>query len=322
MVSVRLVNTIVEAPQGWDVDHGTGRGMAHYVAPDGHIELAYYEVLPGIMLTCIDLACSALPATNPMGAQLATINWCSMGRCEVSFGDSGSMVVGERSICLSSSQAQSFSYPTGRYQGFEYFIDFEQVDDPSWALLASLGLSEDVLRRTLMPSELGATLAPTGELAEAVAAMERELAMETPRQPWLLLQSLRLFMLLAETDLATLEVAGSYLRRSQRDMAQAVYQQLCEQVSPTANLAPLACRFGVSEASLRAYFARVYGESPASFARSRALSQAAQMLAETDRPVAEVGSACGYANPSKFSAAFKRAYGANPLEYRRRARLA
>ena len=51
------------------------------------------------------------------------------------------------------------------------------------------------------------------------------------------------------------------------------------------------------------------------------LREAARLLAETELSVAEVAQACGYANPSKFSAAFRREQGMNPLEFRRRSRL-
>ena len=104
-------------------------------------------------------------------------------------------------------------------------------------------------------------------------------------------------------------------------MAQAVYQHIIDRPSPVAGLAGLADRFGVSEASLRSYFSRVYGETPAAFARELALRRAAVLLSEGDLSVAEVSQACGYTNPSKFSAAFRREYGANPLEYRRRSRV-
>ena len=51
------------------------------------------------------------------------------------------------------------------------------------------------------------------------------------------------------------------------------------------------------------------------------MRHAAEMLAEGDIPVSDVALASGYSNPSKFSAAFKREFAANPLEYRRRKRL-
>ncbi|MBP3892538.1 MAG: AraC family transcriptional regulator, partial [Atopobiaceae bacterium] len=279
------------------------------------------ELLSGLYLMDIDLGCPVLPAFNPVGPQLATINWCASGRCEVDFGDKGSLVVGERTLCVSSTSAQSFSYPTGSYRGFEYFVDLELLDQRDWDVLEAFGLAEGTLSSMLYTRELGMNLVPSGELADTVHAISAELALDCPRHPWLLLHSCRLLMLLASTDLDGSRVTGTYLQRGQRDMAQAVYQQIVERMSPSADLVPLASRLGVSEASLRAYFERVYGTSPAAFARNRVLREAARLLAETARPVADIALACGYTNPSKFSAAFRREHGVNPLEYRRRSRL-
>ena len=317
-----VAGMVRNAPGGWTLEqYDEYSGLARYEARDGQVSLAYHVVLPGVLLTDIDLSCSTLPAFNPVGPQIATINWCVAGRCEVDFGSKGSMVVGEQALCLSSTFANTFAYPTARYRGFEYFVDFDQMDDAAWHVLQTLGLSEDALQRALVPRDLGVCIAPEGELARAVRAVEAELAREVPRQGWLALATCGLFLALAEPDASSAPVAGSYLQRSQRDMAQTVYQQIVERVSPVANLAGLAERFGVSEASLRGYFVRVYGQTPASFARERALAEASRLLAQTDRSVADVALSCGYANPSKFSAAFRREHDMNPLEYRRRSRL-
>ena len=313
---------VEELPAGWMLGerHADGR-CVRYEALDGWVELTYFELLPGIVLSDINLACSELPVYYPEGSLLATVNWCAAGRCEVDFGERGSLVVAAQTLCLSSSLANSFAYPTTSYRGFEYFVDFDQLDDGARVTLESFGLSEQVLRDALAPHELGITLSPRPELLETVHAIEDELAQTSPRRARLLLATVHLFMLLADEDGGGSREIASYLQRSQRDMAQAVYQQLQTTNAPQANLAPLAERFGVSEASLRSYFARVYGQSPASFARARALHEAERLLRESDRSVADISQVCGYANPSKFSAAFRRAYGVNPLEYRRRARL-
>lgn len=317
-----LFGTDIALTPGWSTeDGGEGFGHAHYEVPEGTIELSYYELLPGILLTSIDLSCSELPALFPLGPHLATINWCAAGRCEVDFGDQGSLVVSKGTICVSSALAKTFAYPTGTYRGFEIFVDLDHVDDEGWALLSRFGLTRRRMAEGLCPPNLGVTLLPSGQLAHATAALEAELSSEQPRLAWLLLRASELLMLLVDVDPSASVTAGAYLQRSQRDMAQAVYQHIIEDDAPFVGLASLAQRFGVSEASLRAYFARVYGESPASFARSRALARAAHQLVHTDASIADVAFACGYANPSKFSAAFRRIYEASPLEYRRRSRL-
>lgn len=318
-----LFESLGELPLGWSLEAKDKRcGVARYRVPEGSIDLACFEPLAGIILTDIDLACPVLPAYNPLGSQLATVNWCMEGRCEVDFVDQGSLVVGKGSLCVSSTLAQGFAYPTGTYRGFELFVDLEQMDQETWAMLACLGLDRELLSQTLLPDGLGINLMPTGELADAVHALWHELREAEPRLSWLTLQTCRLLMALAEADFESLAMPDGYLRRSQREMARAVYQQVVAHDELVVELSGLAERFGVSEASLRTYFARVYGESPSSFARGRILAKAVQLLSQTDGSVADVAQACGYANPSKFSAAFRRAYGVNPLEYRRRSRLA
>lgn len=312
----------IEIPRGWRLEEtGEGRGIARYSAPEGNVDLAFYELLPGVLLTNIDLSCSVLPAFNPRGSQIATINWCTSGRCEVDFGERGSFVVAQDMFCISSSLARSFSYPTDSYRGFEVFVDFDCIDHTTWTLLGSFGLVEDTLRRALLPRELGINLKPEGELATAVQDLLAELELADPRDPWLLLRLCQLLVALVGSDLSFANTPAAYLQRGQRDMAQVVYQHIIDRPSPVVGLAGLAGRFGVSEASLRSYFSRVYGETPAAFARRHVLRRAARLLTEGDLSVAEVSQACGYANPSKFSAAFRRVYGANPLEYRRRSRL-
>ena len=319
---MRLEEVIEELPSGWGLrERHVGGGHARYEAQDGWVELAYFELMPGILLSDINLACSDLPVSYPTGSLLATINWCATGRCEVDFGERGSLVVASQMLCLSSSLANSFAYPTASYRGFEYFVDFDQLDDEARVTLASFGLTEQVLRAALVPHELGVTLSPSAGLLEAIHTVEDELAQDSPRRAWLLMATIRLFLLLAGEDGGGSREMTSYLQRSQRDMAQAVYRQIVGRRVPTANLGPLAERFGVSESSLRGYFERVYGLSPAAFARAHALAEAARLLAQSDQSVADIGQACGYTNPSKFSAAFRRAYNVNPLEYRRRSRL-
>ena len=70
----------------------------------------------------------------------------------------------------------------------------------------------------------------------------------------------------------------------------------------------LASAFGLSAATLNQYFSRAYGSTVAGYLRKRRMEVAAALLARGAR-VAEAAVRVGYANPSKFSSAFKREYG-------------
>lgn len=47
------------------------------------------------------------------------------------------------------------------------------------------------------------------------------------------------------------------------------------------------------------------------------MQEAARLLAETNRSVADIALSVGYESQSKFGNVFKRKYGHTPLEYRR-----
>ena len=315
-----LFETEAKVPQTWEMERtDEERFFLRSLVDPGTMHLSCFDLLPGMVLMDIDLSATTLPAFNSMDASFYTVNWCEQGRCETSLDEEGTVVVGERTLCLSSSSAMEHSYPTGRYRGFECVICPDMVDESGWAVLGSLGLGPDSL--CPVPNRQTVTVKPTGELLDAVEGIVRELGRQSPRRTHLLLDACRLLLIIAEADLEALRLSGAYLQRSQRDMAQAIYEQIVGVTSPVVDLRPLAAKFGVSEASLRTYFSKVYGSTPAAFARAHALRTAAEMLAQGDASVSEVALACGYSNPSKFAAAFRRLMGTTPLEYRRRCRM-
>lgn len=72
----------------------------------------------------------------------------------------------------------------------------------------------------------------------------------------------------------------------------------------------------LSRSALAARFTRSLGVPPAAYIAAQRLDRAANLLRETDSPVAEVGRAVGYASEAGFSRAFHRRFGAPPLRWR------
>lgn len=87
-------------------------------------------------------------------------------------------------------------------------------------------------------------------------------------------------------------------------------------------LAELAGLCGLSRRQLTRAFREETGQTVAGFVRGLTLERAQTLLAEGDQPVATIAAQVGFANPTAFAAAFRRAVGQSPREYRatRRAR--
>ena len=78
-----------------------------------------------------------------------------------------------------------------------------------------------------------------------------------------------------------------------------------------------ASRLNVSPTSLKQAFRGAFGMPVYTYMRMLKMRSAALELCSTDKPVMEIAGEHGYANGSKFSAAFKDVMGETPHAYRK-----
>lgn len=81
--------------------------------------------------------------------------------------------------------------------------------------------------------------------------------------------------------------------------------------------AAVARAVGISPRQLERLFRRHLGQTPAAYAAGLRLERARALLRETGMPVTAVAAACGYATPSRFSAAYRGRFGLRPKDERR-----
>lgn len=74
----------------------------------------------------------------------------------------------------------------------------------------------------------------------------------------------------------------------------------------------------VARRHLERQFKKRLGRLPAEELRRLRLERGRQLLTESELSIEEVAEACGYAGATQFGAAFRKAFGATPLAYRRR----
>lgn len=99
-----------------------------------------------------------------------------------------------------------------------------------------------------------------------------------------------------------------------------VHEALTADLSSRITIDELSRRFLMNPSTMKEVFKTVYGQSIAAHIREHRMGRAAELLCETDASMAEIAAAIGYESASKFSAEFRKAYGALPTEYRRAAR--
>lgn len=79
----------------------------------------------------------------------------------------------------------------------------------------------------------------------------------------------------------------------------------------------LCAKFHINGTTLKTTFKTMFGQSVGTYMKEYRIKRAKEMLSQSDRTVAEIASAVGYENQSKFTAAFHSVTGMLPRDYRK-----
>lgn len=139
---------------------------------------------------------------------------------------------------------------------------------------------------------------------------------ERPSAFQLKIYTLELIHRLLNMEVRPPKTCGFYTE-TQVELAKRTAEILSDDLRQHIPVRQIAERFSVSETSLKNYFRGVYGQNVSSWLREIRMNEAARLLTDTKRPIAEISEQVGYSNQGKFAAVFKKHSGLSPLEYRR-----
>jgi AraC family transcriptional regulator, arabinose operon regulatory protein len=108
--------------------------------------------------------------------------------------------------------------------------------------------------------------------------------------------------------------AGAPASRS--DAIQQAQQYLREHLATRVSVAELAALARLSPSHFAALFRRATGTGVLQYQTRLRMSRARELLDTTDRPIAEIARALGYADPFYFSRHFHSVHGVSPSDYR------
>ena len=108
-------------------------------------------------------------------------------------------------------------------------------------------------------------------------------------------------------DRLAVEGDGTVIERLER-----VRLRLVQRLEAPPTLAELARTAGFSETRLKGGFRALFGTSIFAYLRQARMEEAHRLFLEHHLNVTEVAQRVGYANPSKFAAAFRRQFGMSP----------
>ncbi len=111
--------------------------------------------------------------------------------------------------------------------------------------------------------------------------------------------------------------ATAHLQGAPEEVVHQVHEYLTEHLAQRITIDELSRQFLINSTTLKATFKKVYGNSLAAHIKEHRMTAAAHLLLTTPQSVAQIASAVGYDSQSRFTAAFKEAYGVLPTEFRK-----
>ena len=96
-----------------------------------------------------------------------------------------------------------------------------------------------------------------------------------------------------------------------------VHAFLTSNIQTRWSIEELSVKFHINQTTLKTTFKTVFGKPIAAYMKEYRIKQAKDLLAHTDRSIAQIAAEVGYENQSKFTQAFKDETGMLPRDYRR-----
>lgn len=283
----------------------------------GSIDLTIYDVFPGICLIYNDVHIPrcAVAIDYPVG-NIIEIEHCREGRIECRDGDDFFYLArGDISIRKKAGAGRDLEFPLSHYHGLAILIDLEKTPQCLACLLEGVEVEPGKLVKKFRLDENHHIALRQLPSIEHIFS-ELYTVPESIRKGYHKVKVLEILLFLSSLEPERDELHQRRFSRKQVNLAKAVSEYMMEHLNDRIPIEALARIFSTSPTQLKTSFRGVYGTSVQAFQREQKMRSAARLLRTTDMTVQEIAGHFGYANSSKFSAAFQSVMGMTPHEYR------
>ena len=299
------------------------RNILHEENESGEGIMKRFEISPGIQITYNDLNMDSCFRPLRYEKNFLQINHCLEGCYECELDGGAISFLGEGDLCVDyiSKDKQVFlgsRIPLKKYRGITVLLEMETAQRTLDSGFQQANINLEQIKDSLCSDGRCLIIKSKHEIDHIFSELYS--VDERIQIPYFWIKVIELLLFLSLLD-------GNSVRPPQQFSAdiskrtQEVYQYIIENPFMKETIPDLAYMFGVAESSLKRCFKSIAGASIGAFIKTKRMEVAAEMLiSESTLSIGEVGSAAGYENQSKFSAAFKSVLGITPQAYRHKYR--
>lgn len=273
---------------------------------------------PGIELCYLTFSTDSFSVEHKAMSHIIQINYCKAGQImwEMKSGNRIYLNPGDFSLhTMKACTDSTLTFPQNMYQGLTIYIDLQEASGNPPELLKDSGIFETILPKKICQNDTPAFLAGNEQTESIFSAFYDQ--PETLTLPYQKIKVLELLLYLTKIDFTPQNRLTEYqfeLIESIRE----IHDQLLQHMDQRITIEELSRQYLINPTTLKNAFKSVYGTSIAAHIKKHRMEQAAKMLSETDKNIAEIAQAVGYDSQSKFTVAFKSFFQVLPKDYRKR----
>ena len=278
---------------------------------------AVIPLYPGIELCYLTISTDSFSVQHKAMPHIIQINYCKAGQImwEMKSGNRIYLNPGDFSLHTMKACTDSvLTFPNSMYQGLSIYIDLQAASDNPPELLGNSDIFESILPEKFCRNDSPAFLAGNEQAESIFSGFYNQ--PETLMLPYQKIKVLELLLYLAKMEFTPQNKLAEY-QFELTETIREIHDKLLQNMEQRITIEELSRQYLINPTTLKNAFKSVYGTSIAAHIKEHRMEQAAKMLKETNRSIAEIARAVGYDSQSKFTAAFKAYFMVLPKEYRK-----
>ena len=279
---------------------------------------AVIPLYPGIELCYLTFSTDSFSVQHKALSHILQINYCKAGQMMWEMKNENRIYLNPGDFSLHTMKTCTDSvltFPNGIYQGLSIYIDLQEVSDHPPELLKGSNIFETILPEKFCRNDSPVFLAGNEQTESIFSAFFNQ--PESLKLPYQKIKTMELLLYLSKTELTSSQQLSEY-KTDQIHIIREIHDQLTRHMEQRITIEELSKKYLVNPTTLKTAFKSIYGTSIAAHIKEHRMEQAAKMLKETDKSIAEIARTVGYDSQSKFTAAFKTYFKVLPKEYRKK----
>ena len=286
----------------------------------GEGTMTTYELFPGVALCFNDFHMAAFDSSFTTQQRLFAIDYCREGRMEYTAGENTLSYIkaGDLKLDRRLSHQGRFVFPSSHYHGITVGLDLDVAETSLSQQMQDFPVTPTALLEKFQLGRYPRVFHSDGssELPQRVFEEMYHLP-ESIRIDYLKLKVLELLLYLQAMEIPA-EEETPYFYKTQVEKVKAIREYLAGHLTENHAQAELSAQFDIPLTAMKSCFKSMYGVSIGAWVTACRMDKAAQLLRQgrSGGSIAEIAAQVGYDSASKFAAAFKKATGRTPVEYR------